>query len=274
MIEFKCWDTKFKINNDNLYRVNKRNKKWINCMKNKPDKHGYINIGFKNDEKIWKNFGLHRLIYYGYNQDWDIMDTTKNNLVDHIDRNTSNNHISNLRVVSQKQNNQNSNRDGYSYHKNKKKYTSSIKIDGKGITLGEYLLKNDARMMYLIAKDMIYKTLLPTEVEEMTLLKQNTNLDIDKLIDKYITNHNKSKFKGYYQDKRYNKYYTEIYRDKVKFRLGYYENKDNARMIYLIFKDILEKLNEIEMKELIELKEQTDLDYEAIIKKYTEKYNI
>ena len=43
---------------------------------------------------------VHRVIYYIHNQEWNIWDTSKANLIDHIDRNTFNNNIENLRVVT------------------------------------------------------------------------------------------------------------------------------------------------------------------------------
>lgn len=274
MIEFKLWDTKFKIEDDILYRINKLSKKWVNCMKIKPNSYGYIQLTLTNDKKIRREFRLHRLVYYGYNQDWNIMDSTKNNVIDHIDRCPLNNNISNLRIVTQKQNGQNSNSIGYCYDKKKRKYGVTIYIDESRTFLGFYSLKSDARLMYLIGKNMIYKTLLPFEIEEMNKLRNETKLDIDKLVDKYITNHYKPKFKGYSLDKRRNRYGVKIMKDKVEFSLASYKNKDDARLIYLIFKNILNKLDDFETKEMIELKENRDLKYEDITKKYREKYNI
>ena len=51
-----------------------------------------------------RKFFIHRIIYYIHNQEWDILDSSKSNLIDHIDRNTFNNNIENLRVVTNQQN--------------------------------------------------------------------------------------------------------------------------------------------------------------------------
>tara|TARA_R110001606_G_C14903000_1_gene594240 strand:- start:7 stop:486 length:480 start_codon:yes stop_codon:yes gene_type:complete len=51
-----------------------------------------------------RHFFIHRVIYYIHNQEWDIWDGSKSNLIDHIDRNTFNNNIENLRVVTNQQN--------------------------------------------------------------------------------------------------------------------------------------------------------------------------
>ena len=51
-----------------------------------------------------RQFLVHRVIYYIHNQEWDIWDCSKSNLIDHIDRNTFNNNIENLRPATQQQN--------------------------------------------------------------------------------------------------------------------------------------------------------------------------
>ena len=51
-----------------------------------------------------RKFLIHRVIYYIHNQEWDIWDSSKSNLIDHIDRDTFNNNIENLRVATNQQN--------------------------------------------------------------------------------------------------------------------------------------------------------------------------
>jgi len=51
-----------------------------------------------------RKFFIHRIIYYIHNQEWNIWDGSKANFIDHIDRNTFNNNIENLRVVTNQQN--------------------------------------------------------------------------------------------------------------------------------------------------------------------------
>ena len=51
-----------------------------------------------------RRFKAHRVIYYIHNQEWDIWDISRSNLIDHIDRDTFNNNIENLRVVTNQQN--------------------------------------------------------------------------------------------------------------------------------------------------------------------------
>ena len=61
-----------------------------------------------------RQFLVHRVIYYIHNQEWDIWDCSKSNLIDHIDRNTFNNNIENLRPATQQQNCCNTNSKNYS----------------------------------------------------------------------------------------------------------------------------------------------------------------
>jgi len=44
-----------------------------------------------------KDYYFHRVVYYAYNQDWNIEDSSRDNSIDHIDRDKTNNNISNLR---------------------------------------------------------------------------------------------------------------------------------------------------------------------------------
>ncbi len=77
---------------------------------------GYYQTGI-NGRRFW----VHRIIYYAHNPEWDIWDSTPNNEIDHIDRNPSNNNISNLRVVTGSENNLNrtcvDNAKGWCLHK-------------------------------------------------------------------------------------------------------------------------------------------------------------
>ena len=63
--------------------------------------HSYINLKINN-----KMYLLHRLVYYLYNPDFDIYDSSMNNVIDHKDWNTLNNSIENLNCVTNKQNQQ------------------------------------------------------------------------------------------------------------------------------------------------------------------------
>ena len=59
---------------------------------------------YKSLEVKGRKFKLHRVIYYIHNQEWDIYDNSKSNLIDHIDNDGLNNNIENLRVATHQQN--------------------------------------------------------------------------------------------------------------------------------------------------------------------------
>ena len=95
---------------------------------------------------------VHRLVYYAYNQDWDIWDTGKNNVIDHKDRNRSNNKIENLQQVTNQQNHFNTGAKGYSFRETTGKYDARIVVDRKLIHLGGHDTPEEAHEAYLEAK--------------------------------------------------------------------------------------------------------------------------
>jgi hypothetical protein len=79
------------------------------------------------------------------------------NILDHIDRDRSNNKISNLRISNTQLNGFNRDDKGFHYNKNEKKFKSQIMIDGKSIHLGYFLTADEARETYLKAKEKYHK---------------------------------------------------------------------------------------------------------------------
>ena len=108
---------------------------------------GYKLISINNKRK-----SLHRVIYYAHNQDWNIHDSSKNNFIDHIDGDITNNDIRNLRVVTCQQNNFNTRAKGYTWCKRDKKWRARIKLNRKEIRLGYFDTEEEARNAYLEAK--------------------------------------------------------------------------------------------------------------------------
>lgn len=86
---------------------------------------------------------------------WYIMYDEVPNVIDHCDRNKTNNKIYNLRNVTSQQNSFNTDTLGY-YKRNDtksgKQYISRIHIDGKTISLGCYNTPEEAHQAYLDAK--------------------------------------------------------------------------------------------------------------------------
>ena len=65
-------------------------------------------------------------------------------VIDHQDRDKSNNNVSNLRIVTQQQNLFNQNAKGYCWYKPTNKWLAQIFVDGKKIYLGYFENKEDA----------------------------------------------------------------------------------------------------------------------------------
>jgi hypothetical protein len=117
----------------------------------------YINKdGYKRQrtEINGKHYTTSRIIYKAFHPEWDIENGIQNNSIDHINRNSLDNHISNLRTADMKLQSQNRNcvinAKGYSKHGNK--YQARICIQGKDITLGTFTTALEARQCYLNAK--------------------------------------------------------------------------------------------------------------------------
>jgi hypothetical protein len=95
---------------------------------------------FKNNKEYYqikinkKIYYIHRLIYYLYNPDFDIYDSSKDNCIDHRDGNSLNNSIENLNVVNKQQNCQNrKNAKGYLFRKTDNCFQAFYNKDGKEI---------------------------------------------------------------------------------------------------------------------------------------------
>jgi hypothetical protein len=94
----------------------------------------------------------HRLVYYAHNQDWDIWDSSPDNMIDHINHKTDDNCIENLRPVTHQQNQFNRNAKGYYWEKNAGKWKAQIKLDGKKIHIGLFVNEEDAHNAYIKKK--------------------------------------------------------------------------------------------------------------------------
>ena len=110
---------------------------------------GYIELPLYY-EKTQKSYRVHRIVAFAF-LGLDI-DNPKIK-IDHINRNTTDNYVSNLRMVTHQQNQFNRNAKGYTWNKQNQKWLSQIIIDGKPIYLGYFDLEDDARNAYLIAKE-------------------------------------------------------------------------------------------------------------------------
>ena len=81
-----------------------------------------------------------------------------NNMVDHIDRNKINNHINNLRIVTNSENCKNTNSKCYSFNKRCNKYEVQLWINGKKKFFGYFEYEEEARDIAIELKIKHYKT--------------------------------------------------------------------------------------------------------------------
>jgi hypothetical protein len=95
-----------------------------------------------------KTYILSRVIYWAFNN-FDIDNPTL--FIDHINRDPTDNRLCNLRVVTHQENQFNKIAKGYTKHGNK--YQASIRLNSKDIYLGRYDTEDEARQVYLQAKE-------------------------------------------------------------------------------------------------------------------------
>jgi len=109
-------------------------------MKQQIIKDGYKQIGLSNGKQ--KFLLVHRLVYQHFGKNW------KPELsVDHIDGDVNNNHISNLRMATMKQ--QKNNKLGIKgVCKSRNKYTAHIIINGKNTHLGTFDTLEEAKEVH------------------------------------------------------------------------------------------------------------------------------
>jgi len=102
----------------------------INTRAGSVNREGYRCIGIG-----YRHYQEHRIIYiYHYG---DIPDGM---VIDHIDKNITNNKIENLRLVTNQENNFNRSAKGYTWHKTRKRWYARIGLNNKVIHLGCFVL--------------------------------------------------------------------------------------------------------------------------------------
>tara|TARA_R110000803_G_scaffold81554_1_gene147510 strand:- start:266 stop:748 length:483 start_codon:yes stop_codon:yes gene_type:complete len=152
-MEFEIHGAKFNFEYGNVYQLYhlKKGDEWKERKKQISNK-GYIWYRFQLNKKIY-TFLLHRLVYWLHNPEWDIMDSSMENHIDHIDGNPLNNNIENLRVVTNQENQWNRTKaKGYYWFKRDKNWKAEIRLNGKCIYLGCFDNEIDAHNAYLDAK--------------------------------------------------------------------------------------------------------------------------
>ena len=129
---------------DLIWKVQKSNNVKIGRKAGSRNNEGYIQTSL--DGNKYKNHRLIWMWHYGFFPE----------LIDHIDHKPSNNKIENLRIATQSQNfmnrpkmsNNKSGFKGVSFHKDRKKFQATIKLNGKQVYLGLFSCPKQAHDAY------------------------------------------------------------------------------------------------------------------------------
>lgn len=119
--------------------------KW-RISKAKADKVGYVKRNIRVKGKMTTEF-LHR----------KLTGAKKGDIVDHINGNTLDNRLCNLRIVTPKQNMMNRKVKGYCFNKNLKKWEVKIGIDYKTVIIGYFTSEEDAKEARRLAEITYFK---------------------------------------------------------------------------------------------------------------------
>jgi len=111
-------------------------------------------VGYYEITLNYNRFLNHRIIAMVY-LGLDITDAKRQ--VDHIDRNRSNNNVSNLQLVSNSQNQFNRGAKGYYWHKSNKKWHVRIWVNGKRVYQKYWDTEEDAEADYIKQKPFYHK---------------------------------------------------------------------------------------------------------------------
>ena len=168
MIEFILKNRRLRLHPDGIMYVRAfsnlgietKSEKWKE-VKFYDDNRGYkiCNITLDGIETHLKE---HRMVWYAHHQDWDIWDTSKDNVIDHINRKRDDNSIENLKVSTQQENTFNTDAKGYCWNKNAGKWQAEIRLNGVAIYLGLFEHEEDARNEYIKAKEKYHKIIIST----------------------------------------------------------------------------------------------------------------
>jgi hypothetical protein len=132
------YDGKYQVSNYGRVK-NIRTKNFLGCNA----KSGYTIVNLFKDSKQ-KSFGIHRLVAKEFLNNFD-----KDLMVNHIDFNKSNNHVNNLEMVTNRENQCHSVKSknkyiGVSFHSIYKVWTAQIMINGKLKYIGRFKSEEEA----------------------------------------------------------------------------------------------------------------------------------
>lgn len=165
-------------------------------------------------------FAEHRLVWL-----WHTGDDPGDLQVDHIDRDSSNNHIDNLRLADYQDNLRNTASVGVGWHTAARKWRAYICVDHKDIHLGLYVELEDAVRARLQAEIHHFGEWAPTCYEDFD---EELKARMERLKD--LKRRLKSKSKGVTYDSRSKRWCSSINFEGERYWLGSYRTKTEALM--------------------------------------------
>jgi hypothetical protein len=152
-MEFTLNERKLKYEDEKLYI--KLEKNWRTLKKGEwKEVSIYENCCYNKIRIGNKCFQVHRIIGYLF-LNLDMNNETQ--IIDHINRNKTDNRLENLRIVTTQQNGFNREAKGYTFDKKNKKWRAHICINRKLIYLGLFNTEEEARQAYLDSKQIYHK---------------------------------------------------------------------------------------------------------------------
>ena len=167
MIEFKLKDRPMRLIDGVFYaRAIWRGKETINEKWNKvlffEKTTGYLYCSLALNKVIHKVV-QHRLVWYAHHQEWDIWDTSRDNLIDHKNKDKKDNRLCNLHVVTHAENTQNRDCKGCGFDKARNKWRARIYFNGKEERIGYYDTFEEAHEAYLAKKRILHPFFVENE---------------------------------------------------------------------------------------------------------------
>jgi hypothetical protein len=126
------------VNGELYWKTVNSNRLKVGQLAGDRDGKGYRRIMIGN-----QHFKMHRLIWIMFNGD-----IPENLVVDHIDRDLSNNKIENLRLLTKSMNTRNQGKSGVSWDKARKKWRAQASVNDTTIQLGRFDTKEAAEAEY------------------------------------------------------------------------------------------------------------------------------
>ncbi len=127
----------FEYRADGLYWQTTNQKRKTGHRAGSMDNRGYRSIGLRINGKLLRYFE-HRLCWFYMTGQWP------QHMIDHVDRDKSNNAWSNLREATRSQNAMNQNATGVYWNKDRLKWQAQIKVNGKPKNIGRFINYDEA----------------------------------------------------------------------------------------------------------------------------------